>query len=175
MNQQENSRDSTWLQRVFEQFETPLVGYAARLMGNAEQGRDIAQDVFLRLCGETSDQAREHVGSWLFKVCRNRAFDVRKKERKMRSAVSRVPEEAGSDLLNPAMLAQRHEEASQAHQLLAHLPENQREVIRLKIEHGLTYRQISDITGLSVSNVGYLLHHGMQSLRKQLTRQGTNP
>jgi RNA polymerase sigma-70 factor (ECF subfamily) len=173
MDQRENGRDAAWLQRVFEQFEAPLVGYAARLVGDADRGREIVQDVFLRLCAETSAQAREHTAGWLFKVCRNRAFDVRKKEQRMGSCLSNDADQTVANLPDPAVVAQRKEEASQARQLLAQLPENQREVIRLKVEHDLSYREISQITGLSVSNVGYLLHHGLQSLRKQLAHQRT--
>ena len=52
---------------------------------------------------------------------------------------------------------------------LSKLSENQQEVIRLRIEHGLNYQQISEITDLSVSNVGYLLHVGLKSLRQSLS------
>lgn len=48
------------------------------------------------------------------------------------------------------------------------LPTNQQEVIRLKVESGLSYREISELTGLSISNVGYLLHTGLTSIRTRL-------
>ena len=51
------------------------------------------------------------------------------------------------------------------------LTETEREVIRLKFQNELSYREISEITGLSVSNVGYLLHRGLRSLREMLNRQ----
>ena len=46
------------------------------------------------------------------------------------------------------------------------LPDNQQEVIRLKFQNDLSYREISEITGLSVSNVGFLLHVGIKRLRE---------
>lgn len=48
------------------------------------------------------------------------------------------------------------------------LPDHQREVLRLKFLSELSYREISDITGLSVSNVGYLIHTGLKALRAEL-------
>jgi RNA polymerase sigma-70 factor (ECF subfamily) len=45
------------------------------------------------------------------------------------------------------------------------LPENQREVIRLKFQSDLSYKEIAEITNLSVSNVGFLLHTGIKRLR----------
>jgi RNA polymerase sigma factor (sigma-70 family) len=171
MNHQENGQPCAWLSRVFDTFEAPLVGYAARLAGSSERGRDIVQDVFLRLCREGPERTEGHLTAWLYTVCRNRALDIRKKERRM-SALSPLAagevQAAGAD---PALSAERQDEAHRARALLDRLPENQQEVIRLKVEHGLKYREISEVTGLSVSNVGYLLHQGLTTLRRQLTRK----
>ena len=171
MNHEENGRNSAWLQAVFEEFEAPLVGYATRLVGDAERGRDIVQDVFVRLCREDSTRTKDHVAAWLYTVCRNRALDVCKKEQRISSVPPGAAAVAESGAPDPAMAAQRQEEASRANALLDLLPEKQQEVIRLKIEHGLRYREISEITGLTVSNVGYLLHQGLQTLRRQLVGQ----
>lgn len=72
---------------------------------------------------------------------------------------------------DPAVIAQTQETANNARILLQGLPIKQQEVIRLKIDHGLSYREIAEITGLTVSNVGYLLHQGFQTLRTKLTAQ----
>lgn len=86
----------------------------------------------------------------------------------MRSMSPGVRETAMGGGADPAVTAACKETAGQARALLDRLPENQREVIHLKIEHGLSYRQISEVTGLSVSNVGYLLHQGLQTMRRRL-------
>ena len=52
--------------------------------------------------------------------------------------------------------------------LLDTLPPNQREVIRLKFQNGFSYQEISRISGHSVSNVGYLIHAGIKTLRGRL-------
>jgi RNA polymerase sigma-70 factor (ECF subfamily) len=52
--------------------------------------------------------------------------------------------------------------------LLESLPPNQREVIRLKFQNGFSYQEISRISGHSVSNVGYLIHAGIKTLRGRL-------
>ena len=51
---------------------------------------------------------------------------------------------------------------------LARLPVNQQEVVRLKFQEGMSYKQIAEVTGLSVSNVGYLLHVAVNSLRERV-------
>lgn len=55
--------------------------------------------------------------------------------------------------------------------MLNDLPEHQQEVIRLKFQNGLSYREISHVTNLSVSNVGYLIHTGIRRIREQIVCQ----
>ncbi len=72
---------------------------------------------------------------------------------------AREPDQAGR--------LEQAENVSQATKLLGQLPENQQEVIRLKMQDGLSYREIAEITGLSISNVGFLLHKGIRTIREQ--------
>ena len=55
-------------------------------------------------------------------------------------------------------------------QLIEHLPRNQQEVVRLRFHHHHSYQEISDITGLSVGNVGFLLNAAMRNLRGKMDR-----
>ena len=48
------------------------------------------------------------------------------------------------------------------------LPERQQEIVRLKFQNGLSYREISRITEMSVSNVGVTLHNAIKAIRKQI-------
>ena len=68
----------------------------------------------------------------------------------------------------PPDAAERRESAARVLDLLEGLPANQREAIRLKFQNGFSYREISRISGQSVSNVGYLIHMGLKTLRGQL-------
>ena len=156
---------SAWLHAVFQQYEAKLVGYASRLVGDPDRGRDIVQDVFLRLCREAPDD-RERIASWLYTVCRNRAIDIARKEKRMRTTTEPIDVESSS--ADPATTAEQHDDTRHVAEILDQLPENQREVIRLKIEHGLKYREIAEVTGLTTTNVGYLLHQGLKSLRLKM-------
>lgn len=49
--------------------------------------------------------------------------------------------------------------------LVSSLNENQQEVIRLKFQEGFSYKEISEITGHSVSHVGVLIHEAVAKLR----------
>jgi RNA polymerase sigma-70 factor (ECF subfamily) len=55
------------------------------------------------------------------------------------------------------------------------LPKNQREVIYLKFQCDLSYKEISDITKLSVTNVGFLIHTAVRNIRQQMLSETTSP
>ena len=57
---------------------------------------------------------------------------------------------------------------SQILQVVETLPKNQREVIYLKFQSDLSYKEISEVTKLSVSNVGFLIHSAVRAIRKQM-------
>ena len=52
------------------------------------------------------------------------------------------------------------------------LDERSREVIRLKFNEDLSYKEISTRTGLSAGNVGYLLHHALKAIADELAKNG---
>ena len=61
---------------------------------------------------------------------------------------------------------------SQILQVVETLPKNQREVIYLKFQSDLSYKEISEVTKLSVSNVGFLIHSAVRAIRKQMLLEG---
>ncbi len=168
-DRESNHNDATWRQETVRRYEGHLVRYAARLVGDEHRARDVAQDTFLRFCREPRGKIESHVRQWLFAVCRNRAMDILKKENRMTTLSEDQAHSCTSRDDDPTVGVQRQDAVRVAVAALAALPKNQQEVIRLKVQDGLSYREISEVTGLSVSNVGYLLHQGIKSIRRQLT------
>ena len=72
---------------------------------------------------------------------------------------------------DPSEAAQREETHSEVMRFLDRLPPNQKEVIRLKFQGDMSYKEISEVTSLSVSNVGFLIHTGLKRLRQLLSHQ----
>ncbi len=158
------------LNSAMVEFERPLLGYAHSLLSDWELARDVVQETFVKLHRELKFNRPENLKAWLFTVCRNRSLDILRKNKRMTVTDTEVLETVGDDAQpNPAKLAERHDAHDRALQLLDRLPENQREVIRLKFQGDLSYKEISEITSLSIGNVGYLLHHGLKRLRELMT------
>ena len=161
--------DGQWVRGAVDRFEGPLTLYAARLLGDADAARDVVQETFLRLCAQDRPNVEGRLAEWLFTVCRNRALDVLRKEGRMsqlsdeRAHVMTAPDPGPPEAL------ERHDEAARALRMLEKLPPGQREVIRLKFQNGFSYKEISRISGHSVSNVGFLIHTGIKTLRARLS------
>ena len=161
------SDKAAWVQEALSRYEGPLVRYAARLMGDVERGREVVQDTFLRLCERGPGDLNGDLACWLFTVCRRRALDVRKKELRVTTTTMDRLESAGVSASPPESL-ERADDRSRVQSALAELPEREQEIVRLKFEAGLSYKQIAEVMELSVSNVGFLLHTAMGKLRTRL-------
>lgn len=151
-----------WMKTVVAQFEARLLRYTRRLVGPGA-AEEIVQETFLRLWEQDRRKLEDHLAQWLFTVCRNQAADRSRAQGKFTS-------EAGFVMIDttpgPEQQAMRKQEAGSLSALVAALPPVKQEVIRLKFEEDLSYKEISAITGHSVSYVGVLIHEAVAQLRK---------
>ncbi len=60
------------------------------------------------------------------------------------------------------------EEKVHLDQLVDKLSPRQQEVLRLRLQAGLSYREIAEVTGLTVGNVGFHFHQAVRNLRDSL-------
>jgi RNA polymerase sigma-70 factor (ECF subfamily) len=163
-----SKRREDFVREALAEFESPLIGYATTFLHDIERARDVVQDTFIRLYQQDIDKVREGLKGWLFTVCRNRALDVLRKEKRLTGLEDAQVSRLSSGRRSPSERADLSERVEQVHAALNRLSENQREVILLKFEQGLSYREISEVTGLSSGNVGFLLHTGLKRLRSFL-------
>lgn len=168
MKADEPNSDGQWIRSALDRFEGPLTLYANRITGSIEQARDVVQETFIRLCSQKRSKVEPYLAEWLYRVCRNRALDVRKKEKRMTPLADAQTEIQKSQEPSPLESLEQKESTTEALRALSALPENQQEVIRLKFQHELSYKEISQVTQLSVSNVGYLIHVGLRSIREKM-------
>ena len=146
----------------------PLVRYAGRIVRDVERARDVVQDTFLRLLKADNVPDADRLAQWLFTVCRNRALDVVRKEKRMTTLSDAHTDSAASGDPSPPDVAADREALGRLGRVLVTLPERQQEVIQLKFQNDFSYRQIAGVTGLSVSNVGFQIHTAIKTMRRQL-------
>lgn len=153
------------MRAAIERHQAPLIRYASRLLGDSDLARDVVQDTFIRLLDQKPDAVQDHLAEWLFTVCRNRAFDTKRKESRTRHFAEGEIERVETPLPKPGTTLEARETMNAVLQMIEKLPANQQEVVRLKFQNGFSYKEISRITSLSVSNVGFLLHTAVRNLR----------
>lgn len=157
-----------FIAKALADFESPLIGYASTILNDIDRARDVVQDTFVKLCQQDIDKVEKHLKAWLFTVTRNGALDILRKEKHTQPLEDiRWKKVAGPDL-QPDEVADSRERMVRLMEYMHRLTDNQREVIMLKFQQGLSYQDIQQITGLSASNIGFLIHTGLRRLREIL-------
>lgn len=164
-----------FVEQAIDQYESPLIGYATTLLHDVDRARDVVQDTFIRLCNQEPEDVAEHLKTWLFTVCRNRAFDVLRKEKHIEPINDIRWKKTASPEMSPDARALARERLAEVMGYLDRLPENQRECILLKFQQGLSYHEIEKVTGLKQGNIGFLIHTGLKRLRSLLPAELTHP
>lgn len=166
-----------WITAALVEHESRLIRYVIGLVGDINIAREIVQDVFLRLCASQREQVEPHLASWLFRVSRNAAIDHLRKEKRMQTMdLNGIDQLVGSDRdsqvgpLDSDSMVRSEANASVMCQL-QRLSPNHQEVIRLRFENQLSYKQIAEITGRTTSSVGFMIHTAIKKLRKALVGQ----
>jgi RNA polymerase sigma factor (sigma-70 family) len=170
MKSSENQDQGNDVKTLINRLQGPLIRYALQITGDLERARDVVQDTFLQLCSENRASLNGHLEPWLFTVCRNRALDVRRKEGHM-NPLTETTAEPSSDSPDALVSMEQTETLRSVLKILGTLPGSQQEVIRLKFQDELSYKEISQVTGLSVTNVGFLIHAGLKTIRQTMLAQ----
>ena len=165
------------LRRALSDFEVPLTRYAVSILGDIERSRDAVQDTFVKLYEQDPEAIKDKVKAWLFTVCRNRCYDILKKERRVMRLDDDEVHALPSSTDDPAQLMARGEDREKLNSdlkkllsLIEELPDRQREVMRLKFQADLSYKEIGEALDITVSNVGYIVHSAFKKLREAMNQ-----
>jgi len=159
--------EGRWITSALERYEKPLLRYAAWLLDDVDRAKDVVQETFLRLCREKEETVGNRLPQWLFTVCRNLVFDVRKRDSHIQNLddTQRLDE---ADIAGVLEALEQRELLDEILRIVEELPKNQREVVYLRFKCGFSYKEISQLTNLSSTNVGFLLHSAMERIRRRI-------
>jgi RNA polymerase sigma-70 factor (ECF subfamily) len=159
------------VRRALDQYESSLIAYTAGILnGDLERAREVVQDAMLKLYLTDPERVRENLKAWLFTVCRNRALDILRKDQRLDLGNEDALGLAVSFEPDPSENADVQEMHARLWQMVDRLRPNQREVIRLKFMHDCSYQEIANVTGLSIGNVGFIMHTAIKKLRDLMRR-----
>jgi RNA polymerase sigma factor (sigma-70 family) len=157
-----------------------LANFIRRRVSDAGDAEDILQDVFGELVeAYRGVQPIEQVGAWLFRVARNRITDrFRKKKPELFTDQLVIAEEGSSsfeDLLpstdaGPEANYARSVMLEELEDALDELPEEQRAVFLATEFEGYSFREIAEVTGVSINTLLSRKRYAVQYLRRRLEK-----
>ena len=149
------------LERIVDRRQDSLYRFAYFRTGSQADAEDIVQDVLLRLFHSDCNLDRiDDVERYLWRAIANRCCDYRHR----RNAT--LPTERAAALADDSGDQELREEYERIAGLLATLPEEQAEVIRLKTSDSLTFARIAELTGSTEATVKSRFRYGIGKLRK---------
>ncbi len=168
-----NEAEPDW-ESVVAEHEGPLLRYAARLLNDAAAAEDVVQEALVRLYRHwTPALPNDHrLRQWLYRTTHNAAVDHIRAESRRRH----VHEEAAREHELFASSATAEMEAADRKRAvldrLGELDPSEREVLILRLQEGLSYRDIARITGRRIGTVGCLIHTATRKLVERLKQGG---
>jgi RNA polymerase sigma factor (sigma-70 family) len=161
------------IEEVFAALESPLLAYARRLLGDFGVAEDVVQDAFMKLHSQFHQVRTPQ--PWLYRAVHNLAVDHQRRANRIVLVDDRKPDDApafdtaDSQPMPDEQIA-RWEGIGLVRLVLETLDARSRELIRLRFEEDLSYKEIAERTGLTVGNVGYILHHALKAMALELEK-----
>lgn len=145
---------------LVRQWEKPIYNFIVRMIGDRDEAFDLCQDAFMKAYRELDTlKDLDRFSSWLYRIAHNTCFSKLRKDHG-KTFVELEPENYGSRMPIESRLA--------VEKALQHLPDEQREVVVLKVFQNLKFEEIAAIQAAPVSTVKSRLYMGFEKLRSVL-------
>lgn len=160
------SGDAQAYRVLSERHLASILRYAARMLGDATEAEDVAQETFLRLWQEARrfEPRSAKPSTWLYRIAHNLCVDRLRRRREVGSDA--LDRKSGGD--RPSGLYDRKELATAVAAALTALPERQRAAVVLVHYEGMDNIEAAEVLGCGVEAVESLLARGRRTLRERL-------
>lgn len=147
------------------------------LVKDKEAANDIFQDVFLKVINTLKAGKYNEEGKflpWLLRIAHNMCIDYFRLQKKMPS----IQVEEGKDVFDFVYLVDesiedkliKNQVNAKINQLIEHLPEEQKEVLVLRLYNDLSFKEIADLTNVSINTALGRMRYALTNLRKLLKK-----
>lgn len=167
--------DVVAMEKLIRKHQNSVYATVSRMLNNAPESEDIAQQVFIRIWkGASHYEPTARFTTWMFTILRNLVFnESRRQRRKPTSSADAIEEEGGSTLfLEPSLSpdeAMEHTELQQAvDKAIAALPEKARLAVQLRRFENMPYEDIAQTLNMSISATKSLLFRARNMLKDSL-------
>ena len=155
------------LAEIYKEYRQGFFSLAMSVTRNAAEAEDAVHDAFVKLASKDI-QIKGQAVPYVFAVVRNAALDRLRKRKKIVDVPEFIFDEQLSEEKAPGLSLQERERDFIIRKELEKLDEPQREVIILKLFSGLTFEEISEITGEPLSTVSSRYARTLKSLKYKM-------
>lgn len=157
---------------LVESHQERLLRLCERLLGEPEEARDAAQEVFLKAYRKAADvRPGGQVYTWLYRIAVNHCLNRLRRRRLVRFLRWEDPDEPDAPAFDPpdgapdpAATLETRRRWQSTRRAIARLPENQRSVVVLVRFEGLSYKQTAEVLGITEGAVESRLVRAMRRL-----------
>lgn len=163
------------LEGIMEQYQATLLRYTTRVLNNEDAAQDVVQETFIRLHENREKvlKRRVPIKGWLFRTAHNAAVDFIRKESRLRSLHERQSKQDDCDPRgNEEDRRDREERHALVLQHLGALRPKEREVLVLRLQEEMSYKEIAGVIKRSEGYVGSLIHSATKKLTRSLRQAG---
>lgn len=158
--------DSSAMEALFLRYRQPVYTWLRQRLGDDSEADDVYQDVWLKILRNASGYERGNFRAWLWRIVRNQVTDRSRKMRPELTLDEPVGEDDAESAATTALDLVSDESAVTALERMADderrafvrseivaLPFAQREVVELRIDAELEFREIAEVLGVSINTV----------------------
>ncbi len=155
------------IEEIYDRYGERLYHYLSLKLGSSSDAEDVLQEVFCRLIRfRVRFRHIRHPSSFVFRVARNEAARfIKRKKRESQNPCN--PREIAATI-QASFIGPDRDTLIRAADALARIPEEQREVIILKIFEELTFREIASVCRISLNTAASRYRYGIRNLRSRL-------
>jgi len=179
------SGDSQAFTVLVDRYQGMLIGFFLRNTRDLQFAEDLAQDTLIKIYNQSWDYlALGKFRAWMFRIARNLLIDnVRRRSRDaLVQAVKRQPQEEDNllarlagELIAPSQKIEQREFNTLVDELLAEIPDDQRQTFTLHHFSGLSLPEVADIMEVTVSTSKSRLRLAREKLAEKLRTRGIGP
>ena len=153
-------------EQIFRVYRNPVFRLAYRFTGNRDDAEDLTQEIFLKVFENIgSFRYESSFATWLYRIAVNTCMNFQRDKKPAESLG--VTDDLGSSV-SPEAICERGELQCKIEAEIASLPNPLKIAFLLVVVEGMTYREASEILGLSVDALRMRVSRARQILREKL-------